>query len=312
MGYNELEIELRKTLAQIARWREMGYMPTIEQGIALGRLQKIYAGLLDLPCSEPEAQLEGAGVVGDATGTIEAVTDESVGSDREAVAKEIVPEMPLVADAGYDGVAPDDESFEPCCDPDVPAAATAPRTKAADDDNFADFSVGEGTRASDETHLKQEYGEHDFCPPPVEFPEGEDTDSKETDVSADGSDTGKNESGEDDEKGGRSEEIHVMQEYGAHDLCPSPEKFLEAEQNAVKAPEPPRIFGIEVSPYARHEIIDTLFHGNTELFEAETAKLDGMGSLEEALVYIGETYRWIPENAATIKFIDLLESRFEK
>ena len=43
MGYNELEIELKKTLAQIARWRELGYMPTIEQGIALGRLQKIYA-----------------------------------------------------------------------------------------------------------------------------------------------------------------------------------------------------------------------------------------------------------------------------
>lgn len=312
MGYNELEIELRKTQAQIARWREMGYMPTIEQGIALGRLQKIYAGLLDLPCSEPEAQLEGVDAVGDATGTIETATDESVGSDREAVAKEIVPEMPLMADAGYDGVAPDDESFEPCCDPDVPAAATVPRTKAADDDNFADFSVGEGTRASDETHLKQEYGAHDLCPPPVEFPKGEDADSKETDVSADTSDTEKDESGEEDDRAGRSEEVHMMQEYGARDSSPSPEKFPEAEQNAVKVPEPPRIFGIEVSPYARHEIIDTLFHGNTELFEAETAKLDGMGSLEEALVYIGETYRWIPENAATIKFIDLLETRFEE
>lgn len=310
MGYNELEIELRKTLAQIARWREMGYMPTIEQGIALGRLQKIYAGLLDLPCSEPEAQLEGVGAVGDATGTIETATDESVGSDREAVA--IVPEMPLMADAGYDGVAPDDESFEPCCDPDVPAAATAPRAKAADDDNFADFSVGEGTRASDETHLKQEYGAHDLCPPPVEFPEAENTDPKEPGSSADGSDMGKDESGEEDDKAGRSEEVHMKQEYGAHDLSSSPEKFPEAEQNAVKAPEQPRIFGIEVSPYARHEIIDTLFHGNTELFEAETAKLDGMGSLEEALVYIGETYRWIPENAATIKFIDLLETRFEE
>ena len=66
-----------------------------------------------------------------------------------------------------------------------------------------------------------------------------------------------------------------------------------------------------MSPYARHEIIDTLFHGNTALFETETAKLNSMGSLEEALVYIGETYRWIPENAATIKFIDLLETRFE-
>lgn len=312
MGYNELEIELRKTLAQIARWREMGYMPTIEQGIALGRLQKIYAGLLDLPCSEPEAQLEGVGAVGDATGTIETATDESVGSGREAVAKEIVPEMPLMADAGNDGVAPDDESFEPCCDPDVPAAATAPRTKAADDDNFADFSVGEGTRVSDETHMKQEYGAHDLCPQPAEFPEAEAIASKEPGGSANASETGEDESGEDGEKAGRSEEIHVMQEYGAHDSSPSPEKFPEAEQNAVKTPEQPRIFGIVVSPYARHEIIDTLFHGNTELFEAETAKLDGMGSLEEALVYIGETYRWIPENAATIKFIDLLETRFEE
>ncbi len=285
MGYNELEVELRKTLAQIDRWREMGYMPTVEQGIALGRLQKIYAGLLDLPCSEPEAQLEGSGM-----------------PDSGSVPEEI--SGVTVKEDTYDGIAPDDESFESCCDPDVPAAASAQDKKADDDGNFADLSVEEDHRTSDETHLKQEYGAHDVCPPPSELPPAQDG-------------AGAPEAGDTaEEKAGHSEETHMMQEFGSHDTCPEPDRSAQegsaAGQSAGKVPEQPRIFGIEVSPYARHEIIDTLFHGNAELFEAETAKLNGMGSLEEALVYIGETYRWIPENAATIKFIDLLESRFEE
>lgn len=286
MGYNELEIELRKTLALIDRWREMGYMPTVEQGIALGRLQKIYAGLLDLPCSEPEAQPEGP-------------EKSDSGSAPEEISRVTVKEDT------YDGVAPDDESFESCCDPDVPAAVPAQDTEADGDGNFADRSVEEVDRTSDETHLKQEYGAHDLCPPPSEFPEAKDDAAapQKGDAVTD--------------KAGHSEEAHMMQESGSHDTCPEPDKSVQEGNAAGKPaagekPEPPRIFGVEVSPYARHEIIDTLFRGNAELFEAETAKLNGMGSLEEALVYIGETYRWIPENAATIKFIDLLESRFEE
>lgn len=289
MGYNELEIELRKILDQITRWREMGYMPTIEQGIALGRLQKIYAGLLDLPCSEPEMPAEGAG-------------------DK----------VSAVADGYGDGMAPDDESFEPCCDPDVPAAESAAQGKADDDGNFADFSAAEGDRVSGEAHLSQEVGEQDPCPSQSR-PLSERV-APEAEVVAEESA---------DEGGEPSEETHLMQEYGSRDLCPPVTEVPEAseaseaekergeaatEGDAVEPPKPenPTIFGIEVSPYARHEIIDTLFHGNLELFDAECAKLDAMDSLEEALVYIGETYRWIPENAATIKFIDLLETKFTK
>lgn len=245
MGYNELEVELRKTLAQIARWREMGYMPTIEQGIALGRLQKIYAGLLDLPCSEPETE------------TAISPVEWNADSDHEVIARGMAATdgKPRGRTDTHGAIAPDDESFEPCCDPETPTGGTVRETKADDDGNFADLSVREESRLSEETHLRQ-----------------------------------------DDE---------------ARDLCPPPTEFTQARHATEQAPEQPRIFGIEVSPYARHEIIDTLFHGNTALFETETAKLNTMGSLEEALVYIGETYRWIPENAATIKFIDLLETRFE-
>lgn len=246
MGYNELEIELRKTLDQIDRWRKMGCMPTIEQGIALGRLQEIYAGLLDLPCSEPQAGREDM---------------------RDSV-------QPHASDGYGDGIAPDDESFEPCCDPTASAAVSASRTKADDDGNFADLSVEERKRTSDEAHLSQEVGEQDPCP----------------------------------------SQSRLLDEREAAE----PENAPEADKKPVETPveksnpETPAIFGIGVSPYARQEIIDTLFHGNLELFNAECGKLNVMDSLEEALVYIGETYRWIPENAATIKFIDLLETRFRE
>lgn len=291
MGYNELEIELRKTLDQIARWREMGYMPTIEQGIALGRLQKIYAGLLDLPCSEPEAQAEEVNDGGNAVWDPE--TDHEVAAAQAVLDSGMVP----VADGYGDGMAPDDESFEPCCDPDVPAAGSASQPKADDDGNFADFPAEEGSRASDEAHLSQEVGEQDPCPSQSR-PLSE-RDTPETEKPAGG-------------EAEPSEETHLMQEYGSHDVYPQVTEVPEADKKRVEEPKPetPKIFGIEVSPYARHEIIDTLFHGNLELFNAECEKLDAMDSLEEALVYIGETYRWIPENAATIKFIDLLETRF--
>lgn len=294
MGYNELEIELRKTLDQIARWREMGYMPTIEQGIALGRLQKIYAGLLDLPCSEPEEQSGGIVVAGAAVSVWEPEADHEVAA--ESIGESGV--TPVAAGYG-EGMAPDDESFEPCCDPDVPAAGSALSDKADDDGNFADLPAEEGMRVSDEAHLSQEVGEQDPCP-------SQSRPLSERDVP----ETEKSVGGEAEP----SEEAHLTQEYGAHDVYPPVTEVPEADKKQVgePKPEPPKIFGIEVSPYARHEIIDTLFHGNLELFDAECGKLDTMDSLEEALVYIGETYRWIPENAATIKFIDLLETKFSK
>lgn len=70
------------------------------------------------------------------------------------------------------------------------------------------------------------------------------------------------------------------------------------------------IFGIEVNSYTRHEIIDTLFRGNGDVFEAECRKIEAMDALEQAIIYIGERYRWIPDNITTIRFIDLLETYF--
>ena len=301
MGYNELEVELRKTLAQIARWREMGYMPTIEQGIALGRLQKIYAGLLDLPCSEPETE------------TAISPVEWNADSDHEVIARGMAATdgKPRGGTDTHGAIAPDDESFEPCCDPETPTGGTVRETKADDDGNFADLSVREESRLSEETHLRQDDEARDLCPPPTEFPQAQATAENggkpTTAETTGGAEDGKGTSGE----SRLSEETYLRQDDEARDLCPPPTEFPQARHATEQAPEQPRIFGIEVSPYARHEIIDTLFHGNTALFETETAKLNSMGSLEEALVYIGETYRWIPENAATIKFIDLLETRFE-
>lgn len=310
MGHNELETDLRKILAQIDRWREIGYMPTIEQGIALGRLQKIYNDLLDLPCGEPEPTEELSTPI-DIQTTAEN-TDTPIAtepSDDQAPAQ--------ATEIGYGEFdAPDDESFEPCCDPDVTTAGSESTTKGDDDGNFTDLSAEEGHRKSGETFLKQEYGAKDLCPPPTEFPEiPNDTCSEETE------DEQQDESNpvEPITEGAPSEETHLMQEFGTHDVYPCqtevPGTDLHPAEEPNKVPETekkPDIFGIEVSPYARHEIIDTLFHGNIGLFDAECAKISAMSDLEEALVYIGETYNWIPENAATIKFIDLLETRFSE
>lgn len=99
---------------------------------------------------------------------------------------------------------------------------------------------------------------------------------------------------------------HVIeQDYLAQD-----DSAIQAEQPTA-SPAGKTILGIEVSAHTRQEIIDTLFHGNEELFEREINILNGMDSLEAALIYIGETYHWIPENPSTIRFIDLLEQRFQ-
>lgn len=312
MGYNELEIELHKILAQIARWRETGYMPTIEQGIALSRMQKIYTSLLDLPCGD----LEPEEISGKESPIFETIADShsthwTSAHDEEISARTMtIDDQIRHTDAAYGDLdAPDDESFEPCCNPDVDTPGSEQTLKADDDGNFADLPAEEVHRKSGETFLKQEYGAKDLCPPPVEFPEGNDTD-KNTITDTDESETDPDTDETNTAEGGPSEETHLMQEFGAHDVCPPQTEVPEIDQIPEVKPEAPRIFGIDVTPYARHEIIDTLFHGNVDLFEIECTKLNNMDSLEEALVYIGETYHWIPENAATIKFIDLLETRF--
>ena len=346
MGYNELEVELQKVQAQIGRWRKFGYMPAIEQGLALRRLQRVYAELQELPCGEqPDDTYDGL-----------APDDESF----EPIANDTTPMAAGVVAGAEIPAATATTLSQPEPEPAQPAGPAA------------------------ETHLRQDDEAHDHCPPQVDFPEAEfGAEPVELDEPAEEfepeepeeeefaeeelpeeellEEEPEAEAEEEEEEepepttefvpepaqpAGPAAETHLRQDDEAHDPCPPQVDFPEAEYVQEPAaeqevtfepvaeveeediePEPtpapeqpaepakpqlPKILGIEVSPYARHEIIDTLFHGNESLFEAETAKIDAMDSLEEALVYVGETFRWIPENAATIKFIDLLQSRFEQ
>ncbi len=100
-----------------------------------------------------------------------------------------------------------------------------------------------------------------------------------------------------------------------HPSDPVEPPCADEKEAGPKAPESifgpaPHVFGIEITQYSRHEMINTLFRGDATLFESECAKIDAMDNLEEALIYIGGHYHWIPDNAATNKFIDLLEQRF--
>jgi|GEM_PF-6045671 len=47
MNLAAIEKEIRKILTDIERWQERGFTPSIEQGITLGRLQKVYDLLMD-------------------------------------------------------------------------------------------------------------------------------------------------------------------------------------------------------------------------------------------------------------------------
>lgn len=274
MGYNELEVELRKVEDQIARWRTWGYLPAIEQGLALRRLQRIYAELVEMPCGDPaEAGMAGETAPADEQPEGVAVEPAAIGPEE----RETEETAEIIAEGAYEET--------------------------------------EGGMA-EETHVRQDDEAHDLCPPQLEFPEAEFHPEPEQELEAAEEVLPETETEPETESSAVPEaEIEPEPEI-AEEVQPEaeidPEPEPAPEKPEPQQPEPPRILGIEVSPYARHEIIDTLFRGNEALFESETAKLDAMDSLEEALVYVGENYRWIPENAATIKFIDLLESRFER
>lgn len=55
MNITEIESELRKIEALVARWSEQGYVPQIEKNIALQRVQKFYELFLEL---DTQPQLE--------------------------------------------------------------------------------------------------------------------------------------------------------------------------------------------------------------------------------------------------------------
>lgn len=266
MGYNKIEIEIRRLLSQIETWRQKGGMPTIEQGIALGRLQQLYMMILDLPSSDFD----------DSSSAIPDDDDISC----------------LTPDD--DGVA-SDESFAPTPDSDADQHADH------DDGDFAELSATpqqSDIEIIEETTTTEDKLESE--PTNTTEPETESElqlDSSEPDSDPDPESKLESESVSDEDSDSESAAI----------LESIPESADNVEPPVLIKP---RIFGIEVNVYARHEIIDTLFRGDARLFEAECETIDAMPSFEEALMYIGETYRWIPENAATIKFIDLIETRF--
>lgn len=336
MGYNELELELRKVLSLIDRWRGLGYMPTIEQGVALERMQRAYVELLDMPCGEPVAvRQEEQPLMGDAVEWSAAEDHEVVLQGMTAVGAGVVvgAQQEAWADEGEDFVA----------GPVAASVATddAPMAKWTDKEQTHGGYGVSGEGASDETGVMEAVEEEsDVQTEEIVEPVGEteipDEPAVEVveEMALESESSAVDREAEPDAESqpeGDAEPVVAAPLESAPASTPEPvsesvsevepvpeskpestsESVTESEPAPAPKPQMPRIFGLEVSPYTRHEIIDTLFHGNVEMFEAEETKINAMGSLEEALVYIGETYHWIPENAATVKFIDLLETRFD-
>lgn len=281
MGYNELELELNKILSMVERWRGLGYMPTIEQGVALERMQRIYVALLDMPCGEPAADVDGERP--QTTAAMEWSADE----DHEVVLQGVATAAAVGVVAGGASVVMDEgDDFGGA----IPTSQEA-EVEVAETESEEARIAEEKESVEDEPESEAVAEEAGSLDAEQDFAQEQTSDRK----------------------------IEPAQELEA---LSGPKAEVTGGVQSTQASEPtsqeptsqssvPRIFGLEVSPYTRHEIIDTLFHGNTEMFEAEEAKIDAMSSLEEALVYIGETYHWIPDNAATVKFIDLLERRFD-
>lgn len=55
MNITNIEVELRKIQALVARWAEQGYVPQIEKNIALQRVQKFYELFLEID-TQPQLQ----------------------------------------------------------------------------------------------------------------------------------------------------------------------------------------------------------------------------------------------------------------
>lgn len=322
MGYNELELELRKVLSLIEHWRTLGYVPTIEQGVALERMQRAYVELLDMPCGgEAEDATAEAGATAAHGMEWSAAEDHEVMQGMAAVGSGVVAaEASWVVDEADDFAAgkavgtmeletgqPDAESgMEHKVDETAVEAVKSsepqeePETEpVADGDASEEVRVEEVAAETEEEHSVHAEPDAEAAQEPEPSVEVLEESVTETTVEVT------------PEASVVAPNADAQTEPASAPEEPASKPEPAAEPAPAPKPQLPRIFGIEVSPYTRHEIIDTLFHGNTEMFEAEVAKLNAMGSLEEALVYIGETYHWIPENAATVKFIDLLETRFD-
>ncbi len=330
MGYNELEVELQKVQAQIGRWRKFGYMPAIEQGLALRRLQRVYAELQELPCGEqPDDTYDGLAPDDESFEPIAAAAGAAIPQATTILQPE--PAQPA-GPAAETHLRQDDEAHDHCppqvdfpeaefgAEPvelDEPAEEFEP--EEPEEEELAEEELPEEELLEEEPEAEAEEEEEEeeepeptteFVPEPAQPAEPAKSQLPKI-LGIEVSSYARHEIIDTLFHGNESlfeaETAKVEEEAIEPEPTPAPEQPAEPAK-----PQLPKILGIEVSPYARHEIIDTLFHGNESLFEAETAKIDAMDSLEEALVYVGETFRWIPENAATIKFIDLLQSRFEQ
>ena len=60
----------------------------------------------------------------------------------------------------------------------------------------------------------------------------------------------------------------------------------------------------------RYQIIAELFDGDADACDAALERLDAMPSLEDAVIYIEENYRWNPSSPATALMMDLLDRKF--
>lgn len=326
MGYNELELELRKVLSLIERWRTLGYIPTIEQGVALERMQRAYVELLDMPCGgEAEGATAEAGATAAHGMEWSAAEDHEVMQGMAAVGSGVVAaEASWVVDEADDFAAgkavgtTESETVQPDAESGmayevdetaVEAVKSSEPQEESETEPVAGGDASEEVRVEEvaaemEAEAEEEHSVH--AEPDAEA-------AQEPEPSVEVLEESVTETTVEVTPEAPVAELNADAQTESASAPEEPASKPEPEAEPAPAPKPqlPRIFGIEVSPYTRHEIIDTLFHGNTEMFEAEVAKLNAMGSLEEALVYIGETYHWIPENAATVKFIDLLETRFD-
>ncbi len=252
MGYHEMEIGLKQVAAYVARWHETGRVPTIERDIVLERMQRIYAEIMQLRCTDGVAM-------------------------QLAAARVEVEHVP--ATNGYDGMAPEDESFEVNGGGVdygfAPMAESVAATEPAATAQFEERPTAEREdRMSQTTHTVQEVGEQDPCPSQTRFleerevvlpfPEAAAADSAvepepvepvtitETEIEPEPESEPEQEI-EVPAKGGRSEESYLTQESGSREGCPQATEVpamepeitaptnTSATERAAEADETPRI-----------------------------------------------------------------------
>lgn len=304
MGYNQIEIGLRKLLSQVEQWRrEQGVTP-LDKGVAMSRLQEIYVSVMELDTTACECVTEPASLT-EATQTSQSgISDESKSpNESENTVTESTEPTPLVEPQSDNTEEP--KSIETSADNTI-------------DEPEEVLYVNDDQEDEQAEEMDSNEQEHNSVADVVEIEDNdtkekeisEEEEEEEEDIDDDDIDEDWIEDDENDEEGETDAADESMGE--GDDENDDDSTDTQQQDHSKSAPQKPivTILGLEVSPYARHEIIDTLFRGNIELFEAECLKIEAMDELEQAIIYIGETYRWVPDNMTTIRFIDLMETYF--